>query len=177
MNTQTIKWYLAQEYSNETTFFPSGKYRLVHLIDINPCTFSIATLHGYGLRNTDLTKTFGKMLKIKLQERWKGDITWPLTPEELLSGIDVGTLPEIYSTIYFSIYESASISRCRHATTSHIKATKIWSLACNWEEIITKQLTSTQIVLGMVLCRMTSMNSFSFNLILALLCPWLYWEG
>ena len=64
-------------------------------------------------------------------------MTWPLTPKELLSRIDTGPLPEIYNAIYFSIYEPASINQCGCVTTSHIKATKIWTLTSNWEGLIT----------------------------------------
>ena len=51
------------------------------------------------------------MLRGELQERQKSDITWPLTPEKLLSRIDTGPLPEIHNAIYFSIYLSASINQ------------------------------------------------------------------
>ena len=81
------------------------------------------------------------MLRRKLLERQKDDITWPLTPEELLSKLDTGPLTEIQIAIYFSIYKSTSINQCRYATTSHIKATKVWPLASDWEGLITKQRT------------------------------------
>ena len=66
--TSSLKRYLVQEYSNNIAFFPSGKYLLVHPIDINPCT-SIATPLGRGLQDIDLTKAFGRMLRRKFQER------------------------------------------------------------------------------------------------------------
>ena len=37
VQTSSLKRYLVQEYSNDIAFFPSGKYLLVHPIDINPC--------------------------------------------------------------------------------------------------------------------------------------------
>ena len=83
------------------------------------------------------------MLRRKLQERQKNDINWPLTPEEL-SRLGTGPLPEIHNAIYFSIYQSASFNQYKYATTSHINATKIWSLASNWEGLITKK-THTKI--------------------------------
>ena len=169
-HTRSLKRYLVQEYSNAMAFFPSGKYLLVHPIDLNPCIYSIATLHGCGLRDTDLTKAFGRMLRRKLLERRKGDVTWPLTPEELLSRIDAGPLSEIYNAIYLLIYESASINQCGYAATSHVKATKTWSLASDWEGLITKQRTPKQIVLGIVLHKITG-TKFCFNFLLALLCP------
>ena len=54
-HTSSLTRYLVQECCNVIAFFPSGKYLLVHPIDISPCTYSIATLHGSGLRDTDLT--------------------------------------------------------------------------------------------------------------------------
>ena len=48
-HTNSLKRYLVQEYSNDIALFPSGKYLLVHPVDINPCTYSIATLHDCGL--------------------------------------------------------------------------------------------------------------------------------
>ena len=44
-------------------------------------------------------------------------------------------------------------------------------LASDWEGLITKQRTTKQITLGMALHRITSMNSFCFNLLFALLYP------
>ena len=158
-HTSSLKRYLVEEYSNDIAFFRSGKYLLVHPIDINPCTYSIATLHGCGLRDADITKAFGRMLRRKLNERQKSDVSWPLTPEELLSRIDTGPLPEIYNAIYFSIYESGSINQYGYASTSHIKATKIWALASDWEGLITKQRKPKQIILGMVLHRITGMKN------------------
>ena len=88
-----LKRYLVQEYCNDIAFFPPGKYILVHPSDINSCTYSIATLHGWVI---------GRILR-KLQEKQKGDINWPVTPEKLLSRMATGPLPEIYNAIYFSI--------------------------------------------------------------------------
>ena len=137
-HTSSLKQYLVLKYSNDIAFFPSGKLLLVRPININPCTYSIATLHGRGLRDTDLTKVFGRMLRKKLQKRPKSDITWLLNLEELLSRIKTGPLPEIYNAICFSIYESAPIKQYGYATTLHIKATKIWSLPSEWERLVTK---------------------------------------
>ena len=61
-HTSTLKMYLVKHFKEDIGFFPSGKYLLVHPIDINPCTYSVATLRGCGLRDADLTKAFGKMV-------------------------------------------------------------------------------------------------------------------
>ena len=74
-HASSLKRCLVQEYSKDITFFPSKKYLVAHPIDINPFTCSITTLHDCGLRDTNLTKAFGRMLRRKLQERQRGDIT------------------------------------------------------------------------------------------------------
>ena len=71
-HASSLKRCLVQEYSKG---FPSKRYLLAHPIDINPFTYSIATLHDRSLRDTNLTKAFGRMLRRKLQERQRGDIT------------------------------------------------------------------------------------------------------
>ena len=71
--------------------------------DINPCTYLIAAPHGCGLRDTDLTKAFGRMLGRKLQGRKQYGNIWALIPKQLLPIIDVRSLLGIYNIIYFSI--------------------------------------------------------------------------
>ena len=71
----------------------------------------------------------------------------------------------------FQFNESWSNNQYGYTTTSNITATKIWSLASDWEGLITKQGTPKQFVLGMVLHKITGMNSFSLNFLLALFPP------
>ena len=89
---------------------PIQKYLFAHPVYIKPFPYSIGTLHDCNLRDSNHTNAFGRMLRRKLQERQRGDITWPLTPEESLSRIDTGHWQEIHSAIHFSIYEFASIN-------------------------------------------------------------------
>ena len=152
-HTSTLKMYLIKNFEENIAFFPSGKYLVVHPIDINPCTYSVATLRGCGLRDGELTKAFGRMIRRKFEERKTSEDTWPLT--ELLSKLDSGPLPELYNAIYFSIYERRKINQYGYAETSDVKASKIWSLASDWESMITKQRTPQQIILGLVLHRIT----------------------
>ena len=56
-HTGLLKSYLIREYPTDIAFFLSGKYLFVRTIDIS--TYSIAKLHGCGLRDTDPTKAFG----------------------------------------------------------------------------------------------------------------------
>lgn len=108
----------------------------------------------------------------KLQEKRKGDITWPENLEEHLSRIDTGPLPEMYNAIWFSI--SASTSTNYTGTQNHrtSKLQRNFFLGSGWEELFTRQGTPKQILLGMVLHKITDMNNLCFTLPPALL----YWE-
>ena len=55
-----------------------------------------------------------------------------------------GCFPELYNAIYYSLYDhKASKNYFGFAeTTSHIKAIKIWSLASDWESLITGQCSN-----------------------------------
>ena len=35
---------------------------------MNPCGYAIAALHGYGLRNEDLARSFGNMNRRKIKQ-------------------------------------------------------------------------------------------------------------
>ena len=121
-HTSTLKMYLIKNFEENIAFFPSGKYLVVHPIDINPCTYSVATLHGCGLRDGELTKAFGRMIQRKFEERKTSEDTWPLTPDKLLSKLDSRPLPELYNAIYFSIYERGKINQYGYAETPDVKA-------------------------------------------------------
>ena len=60
---------------------------------------------------------------------------WTLTPEELLAKLDTSPHPEIYNAINYSMYDRATINNYNYAVTVH-NATKIWSLADDWEELV-----------------------------------------
>ena len=51
------------------SFFPSGKYLIVHVSDINPCEYGIAALHGCGLRDDDIPRSFGRLIRCKFSQR------------------------------------------------------------------------------------------------------------
>ena len=88
-----MKREIIKNFEEEINFYPCGRHLLVHPSDINPCTYSIATLKGYGLREKDLERAFGRMIKRKLKERESTNTSWPLTKEELLKNSTVGFYP------------------------------------------------------------------------------------
>ena len=131
-HTVELKRQLLKRFENQISFFPCGRHLLVHPIDINPCTYSIATLKGCGLRDRDLAKAFGKMVRRKLKDRVL-DEKWPLTPDELPEKLNIGVLPELYNAIFHSIRDWGKINEHGYCESSRNLSLKIWAVASDWE--------------------------------------------
>eukprot|EP00794_Sanderia_malayensis_P017244 gene17244-18963_t len=125
--TKSLRRLLEKELGDQIGFFPSGIYRIVHSTDINPCEYSVATLHGCGLRSEDHVRAFGRMIREKIMLKQKQRYDFPLTSEEFIKSLDEGPLPELYNAIFYSMHDSATINEYGYAATSRVKATKIWS--------------------------------------------------
>ena len=128
-DTKSLRRCLEKEFGDDIGFFPSGKFRIVHSADVNPCEYSVATLKGRGLRDADLVKSFARMIRRKTQAT--GNATkWPLTPDEMISMLDEGPVPELYNAIYYTMNERGKENAYGYAITkSNVKATKIWSFS------------------------------------------------
>ena len=66
----TSKENLSQKWS-EFIFFYSCKYLIDYQSDTNPCQYRVAFLQGNNLRNDDIVKSFGKLIKWKVYKRNK----------------------------------------------------------------------------------------------------------
>ena len=154
-DTRSLKRFLLKELEDDIAFFPSGKLLVVHSPEVNPCEYSVATLRGFGLRDEDLSKSFGRMLRRKLQARKQNGTSLPLSPEEFLSMLDQGPLPDLYNAIYYSMCDRGKRNEYGYMITSQTKATKIWSLASDWETLITGAPSPKQAIMGLVLHRIT----------------------
>ena len=155
-HTSTLKRRLIKEFNEALSFFPNGKFLLVHSSDVNPCQYAIAALHGCGLRDEDLARSFGRMIRRQLQSSSKQKRQWPLTPEELTDLLDRGPLQSLYNAIYYTMHDSAKKNEYGYAiTNSHLEAIKIWSLSSDWESLLTRETSPKQAVMGLVIHRMT----------------------
>ena len=94
-HTSSLKRYLVESSHPENILFTLSMSTHVHTLLQHFMTVVYEIL-------TSL-KHLGECFWRKVQGRQKGDITWPLNPEELLSRVDTGPLPEIYNATYFSI--------------------------------------------------------------------------
>ena len=75
--TVDLKRKLIKKLDESISFFPSGKYVIVHSSDTNPCQYGIAFLQGSGLRDDDIVKSFGRLIKRKVCKRNEESIGLP----------------------------------------------------------------------------------------------------
>eukprot|EP00794_Sanderia_malayensis_P011520 gene11520-12711_t len=144
--TRSLKRSLQKEIPNGS--YPSSRQEIVHAADMNPCEFSTATLRGHGLRDNDLIKAFASLLRRK---------NWPYTSDELIKHLDKGPVTEMYNVFYASIDPGFKINEYGYPITkSQQPALKIWSMAANWETLLTKNRSAKQTVACLTIHRLTS---------------------
>ena len=129
---------------------------------MNPCDYSVSTLKGHGLRDNDLIRAFARMMNGKIEKRKAEVMQWPCTPEEIIDRLDRGPLDrgplkELYNVIYATIDDNFKVNEYGYAKTpSNQVATKVWSLASDWEALVVpKNKSGKQIVSGLTLHRLT----------------------
>ena len=156
-----LKRRILEEFEDKISFYPTGRQVIVYSSDVNPCDYSESTLKGHGLRENDLIRAFAKMIKGKIEKRRKDESQWPFTPEQLLTNLDSGPLPDLYNIIYATIDPNFKINNYGYSVTrSDQMATKVWSVASDWEALLTQGKKSPkQVVTGLTLHRMTGSKS------------------
>ena len=162
-STATLKRRLVAEFGDEIGFFSTGKYVIVHSSAINPCEYSVATLKGHCLKDEDFLRSFANFIKRKVKER--NYEPPPLSAYSLMESFDNGPLPELYNVIYATMYEHFSLNEHGYAKTDSSNiATKIWSIALDWESLISRQKNSKQAMLGLTVHRLTGSKEAAQNL-------------
>ena len=91
-NTNVLVRKTVDKFSDDISFYRKDKY--------------LAILKGKGLKDYDITKLFGEMIrrKIKITEEEKRSHEWTYSPQEIVEILDKGTLPEIYNTILYVVH-------------------------------------------------------------------------
>ena len=151
---QTLQRRLEKEFGTDISFVVN-QFTMVYASDTKPCDYAVAALCRCGLREDDFVRAFGRRVKRKIMIKKEREEKWPLTPEELLAAFDEGPLPELYNGIFYTTADSAKINKHGYAVASSVKATKIWSIASDWEYLITKKKNPKQTILGLVVHRNT----------------------
>ena len=144
------------ECGSDISFYKSGKYLVVHASDVNLCEYVTTALQCCRLRDDDRAKAFDRMVKRKLQARENAPTQWSCTSKEIMNQLDRGPLPEIYNVIFYTLKDYREKNEYGYnKAISRIRAAKIWSLASDWEHLITKQPCPKQATLGLILHRST----------------------
>ena len=150
--SKTLRRLLENEFHGDLGFKNVSRHVIVYSNDTNPCDYAVATLHGNGLRDNDMVKAFGRFIRRKFESKVKKEEKWPLSPDEMMNELNKGPSPDLYNALYFSKYDYGKINDYGYiGTDSAVLANKIWSLASDWECLITGKATPNQEVLGLVL--------------------------
>ena len=133
-------------------FFPISKYVIVHA---NPCQYSISTLLGQGLRDKDYIRSYSNFIRSKVNQAEIPE--HPYTPDQMIESLDDGPMPELYNTIYATKYgPNFKINEYGNAITHSANIpNKIWSIASDWQALITTIDTPKQMVFSLTLHRIT----------------------
>ena len=133
-----------------------GKYIIVYMSDMNPCEYIIAILKGQGLCDSDHIKSFSNYVRRKIESLSFKDL--PTSPNELIKEFDKsGPIPDLYNVIYATMYErNYKLNNHGYAVTDSVAiANKIWSVASDWQSLITRKPTPKQALIGLTLHRFT----------------------
>ena len=157
--TRGLRRILEARFENQIGFFQTGRNCVVHNREVNPCEYPVATIKGKGMRDDDIIRAFGALVKRRMNERRSentSDEKFPYRPDRVSEMIEEGPLPELYNVLCATKYKDFKINQHGYAETkSHIDATKIWALASDWESLITGEKNAKQIITGSVIGRLT----------------------
>ncbi len=147
-------------FGEDIGFYPTGKYVVVHNATVNPCEYSIATLKGHCMRDEDFVKSFASFVREKIKQRVFDSL--PEDSESLIKQLNDGPIPELYNVIYATMYPTFKTNDQGFAETeSNNIGTKIWSLALDWQSLITRENNAKQAVLGLTVHRLTASKETS----------------
>ena len=158
-HTSALKKKIVNEFPERIGFYSTVHQVIVYANNMNPLDFTAATIKGHGLRDEDLIRAWAKMIKRKLDKKHQEmEFCWPYTPDEVIKRLDSGPAQDLYNLVYTK-------------TSSRPRATKVWSVASDWESLVLQQhRNAKQVVSGLTLHRFTSMvmlhkmgNCVSYN--------------
>ena len=160
-----MKETLIETFSDKIQFSKVGKYVAVHPYDVNPLTYTVSTLKGYGLREESIVRCFANLVRRKLldsdrdkdKEKEKEGKYIPPTAEEFLAELDkFSPLKCIFNAISLSINPKRTQGTDGYVkAASPAQAEKINTISECWERLLTNRRTPTTIALSLTLHRIT----------------------
>ena len=153
--TFTLKKRLIERFGYSIDFHKFGNRLVVHSTAVNPISYSAATIQGNGLRETDLTKAFSRLIRRKLSQM--NATKWSLEAEELFDLLDSHKpLHCIYNAICWSINPRRSTNAFGYATvTSRAEAEKISAISQSWEKMVKAERSPLGTALSLTIHRIT----------------------
>ena len=153
--TSTLKKKLITKFEDSIGFYRVRNKLVVHSSEVNPASYSEATIRDGGLREIELTKAFSRMMRQKISKRHS--IKWPLSAEELFNLLETHRpLQCIHNAICWSINPRRDINSFGYASAANkAEAEKISAISKSWEKLITKERTPLGIALSLTVHRIT----------------------
>ena len=128
---------------------------------MNPLDYPLATIRGVGLRDDDITKAFARMIHRKIERKknfHNDDSAAPVhvSFEKLVEQLDENEpMQEIYDAIAMLLNPSCKKNDHGFAVIPPSQATKVWSVAGHWHQLLTGDPSTSALALGMVIHRIT----------------------
>ena len=115
----------------------------------------VSTLLGQGLSDKDYIRSYTNFIKSKVNQVEFPEV--PYTPNEMIDSLENGQMQDLYNTIYASKYRpNFKVNEHGYTETPSANiANKIWSIASDWQGLITNKDTPQQIMLSLTLHRIT----------------------
>ena len=153
--TCMLKRCLIKKFGGSIDFHIFGNRLVVHSSAVNPILYSVATIQGSGLRESDLTKAFSKLIRRKLSQR--NAMKWPMKAEELFDLLDTHRpLHCIYNAICWSINPRRSTNAFGYAAVSNrAEAEKISAISQSWEKLVKGERSPLGTALSLTIHRIT----------------------
>ena len=163
--TSQIKDLISSKFKEKVGFKRAsgihGAGNILHSTDVNPLDYSLATIRGAGLRDDDITKAFARMILRKIARKKnchddEGAAPVHVSFENLTEQLDEHEpMPEIYNAISMSINPFCKKNDHGFAVIPPSQATKVWSIAGHWQQLLTGDPSPSALALGMVIHRIT----------------------
>ena len=118
--TRTLKRKIIDTFPEEISFYPNEKYLIVHSSDVNPSQYIVAVPKGKGLRDGDIIKSFGNMIRRKVRSIKNEKIypTWSYSRGEMFDLLMKGPLQELCNVIFYIIKGSFKLNHVGYAETT-----------------------------------------------------------
>ena len=130
----------------------------VHSSDVNPSTYSIATLKGHGLREESVIRCFANLVRRRLPQALGSQVRYtpPSVDDFLIDLESFGPVKCIFNAISPSINPKRPMGNDGYIkATNSSESEKIATIAECWERLITNRRTPTATARSLALHRVT----------------------